>query len=52
MPGNEPHAQGRIVIVDPRRTVTINACEIEAGADNVLHLPINSGTDLVLLNAC
>ncbi|OHV17580.1 arsenite oxidase large subunit [Methylorubrum extorquens] len=50
LPG-EPHAQGRIVIVDPRRTVTVNACEIEAGRDNVLHLPINSGTDLVLLNA-
>lgn len=50
LPG-EPHASARIVIVDPRRTVSVNACEIEAGADNVLHLPINSGTDLVLLNA-
>ncbi|EIZ87209.1 arsenite oxidase large subunit [Methylobacterium sp. GXF4] len=50
LPG-EPHAPGRIVVVDPRRTVTVNACEVEAGADNVLHLPINSGTDLVLLNA-
>jgi arsenite oxidase large subunit len=50
LPG-EPHAPGRIVIVDPRRTVTANACEIEAGKANVLHLAINSGTDLVLFNA-
>ncbi|MCE4226258.1 arsenate reductase (azurin) large subunit [Methylobacterium sp. C25] len=50
LPG-EPHAQGRIIIVDPRRTVSVNACEVEAGPGNVLHLPINSGTDLVLLNA-
>jgi arsenite oxidase large subunit len=48
---NEPHSAGRIVIVDPRRTVTVNACETEAGKDNVLHLPVNSGTDLALLNA-
>lgn len=47
----EVHQPGRIVIVDPRRTVTVNACEIEAGPANVLHLPINSGTDLILLNA-
>ena len=48
---NETHAPGRIVIVDPRRTVTVNACEVEAGKDNVLHLAINSGTDLTLFNA-
>ena len=48
---DEPHAAGRIVIVDPRRTVTVNACEAEAGKDNVLHLALNSGTDMVLLNA-
>ncbi len=47
----EPHEQGRIVIVDPRRTVTVNACEAEAGKDRVLHLAINSGTDLALFNA-
>ncbi len=48
---NEAHAPGRIVIVDPRRTVTVNACEVEAGKDNVMHLAINSGTDLALFNA-
>ena len=41
----------RIVIVDPRRTVTVNACEAEAGKDRVMHLAINSGTDLALFNA-
>ncbi len=50
MPG-EDHASARIIFVDPRRTVSINACEVEAGADNLLHLPIRPGTDLVLLNA-
>ena len=44
-------AKARIVIVDPRRTVTVNACEVEAGKDNVMHLAINSGTDLALFNA-
>ena len=48
---DEPHAAARIVIVDPRRTVTVNACETEAGSENVLHLAIKSGTDLVLYNA-
>jgi arsenite oxidase large subunit len=49
--GSEAVDRARIVIVDPRRTVTVNACEAEAGKDNVLHLAINSGTDLILFNA-
>jgi arsenite oxidase large subunit len=49
--GNEPVDKARIVLVDPRRTVTVNACEVEAGKENVLHLAINSGTDLILFNA-
>ena len=49
--GAEPAEQARIVIVDPRRTVTVNACEVEAGKDRVMHLAINSGTDLALFNA-
>jgi len=49
--GSEPVERGRIVIVDPRRTVTVNACEVEAGKDRVMHLAINSGTDLALFNA-
>ncbi len=47
----EPHAAAKVIIIDPRRTVTVNACEIEAGKDKVLHLAINSGTDLALFNA-
>lgn len=49
MPGMQNGA--RVLIVDPRRTVTVNACEEIAGADNVMHLQINSGTDLALFNA-
>jgi arsenite oxidase large subunit len=49
--GSEPVARGRIIIVDPRRTVTVNACEIEAGKDGVMHLAVNSGSDLMLFNA-
>lgn len=41
----------KIIIVDPRRTVTIAACEAEAGKDRVLHLALEPGTDLVLFNA-
>jgi arsenite oxidase large subunit len=48
---DEPHGAARIIIIDPRRTVTVNAAEVEAGKDNVLHLAINSGTDLALFNA-
>src|SRR6516164_4089686 len=49
--GSEPVERGRLIIVDPRRTVTVNACEVEAGKDRVMHLAINSGTDLALFNA-
>jgi arsenite oxidase large subunit len=49
--GSEPTARGRVIIVDPRRTVTVNACEVEAGKDGVMHLAINSGSDLALFNA-
>ncbi|WP_108462906.1 arsenate reductase (azurin) large subunit [Devosia naphthalenivorans] len=48
---DEEHAPGRVIIVDPRRTPTLSACEAEAGPDNVLHLAIKSGTDLALFNA-
>ena len=49
--GSEPVEQCRVIIVDPRRTVTVNACEAEAGKDRVMHLAINSGSDLALFNA-
>ena len=49
--GNEAIEPSRIIFVDPRRTVTVNACEAEAGKNRVMHLAINSGTDLALFNA-
>jgi arsenite oxidase large subunit len=49
--GSEHVEPARIVIVDPRRTVTVNACEVEAGKDRLMHLAINPGTDLALFNA-
>ena len=49
--GDEPTGPARIIFVDPRRTPTIAACEAEASPANVLHLAINPGTDLALLNA-
>ena len=49
--GDKQGEPGRIIIVDPRRTVTVNACEVEAGAARAMHLAINSGTDLALFNA-
>src|SRR5579863_181648 len=48
---DEPHAPAKVIIVDPRRTTTVNACEIEASKNNVLHLALNPGTDLALFNA-
>jgi arsenite oxidase large subunit len=48
---NESHDAARVVIIDPRRTVTVNACEDATGKANVLHLAIESGTDLILFNA-
>jgi arsenite oxidase large subunit len=49
--GAEPVERSKIIVVDPRRTVTVNACEVEAGKDNVMHLALNSGADLTLFNA-
>ena len=48
---DEEHAAAKVILVDPRRTVTANVCEIEAGKENFLHLAINPGSDLALLNA-
>lgn len=50
LPG-EPHQPGKMIIVDPRRTSTVAIAESVAGKSNVLHLQINNGTDIALLNA-
>ena len=49
--GNEPVESGRIIIVDPRRTASVIVSEDIAGAGKVLHLQLNPGTDIALLNA-
>ncbi|TYO83953.1 arsenite oxidase large subunit [Oceanicella actignis] len=41
----------KMIVVDPRRSITVASAEQYAGKENVLHLPINEGTDLALLNA-
>lgn len=41
----------KVIFVEPRRTVSINAAEDVAGAENVLHLQIKTGTDMALFNA-
>lgn len=41
----------KFILVDPRRTVTLNAAEDVVGAENTLHLSINEGTDIPLANA-
>jgi arsenite oxidase large subunit len=41
----------KFIMVDPRRTVTVNAAEEVAGKENVLHLAINEGSDMALFNA-
>jgi arsenite oxidase large subunit len=40
----------KVIIVDPRRTVTVSSSESVAGHENVLHLAIQPGTDLALFN--
>jgi arsenite oxidase large subunit len=49
-PGESVEA-GRIIIVDPRRTMTVATAEAAAGAERVLHLQIEPGSDIALLNA-
>jgi arsenite oxidase large subunit len=40
----------KFIMVDPRRSVTVNAAEEIAGKENVLHLAIKPGTDMALFN--
>ena len=49
--GDEPVDPGRMIIIDPRRTMTVATAESAAGKDNVLHLQIEPGTDIAVLNA-
>lgn len=49
-PGEET-GPGRMIIIDPRRTMTVGAAEAAAGVRNILHLQIEPGADLWVLNA-
>lgn len=49
--GGEPVEPGRVIIVDPRRTMTVATAEAAGGKDRVLHLAIEPGADIPLLNA-
>ncbi|MBA4742889.1 MAG: arsenate reductase (azurin) large subunit [Azoarcus sp.] len=46
----ESAAAARIIIVDPRRSATVAIAEQVAGADKVLHLDIEPGSDTALFN--
>ena len=47
----EPAAPGRMIIMDPRRTISVATAEAAAGKGNVLHLQIEPGTDIAVMNA-
>ena len=47
----EPVTTGRMIIIDPRRTITVATAEAAAGKENVLHLQIEPGTDIAVMNA-
>ncbi len=49
--GPEAVEAGRMIIVDPRRTMTVATAEAAGGKDRVLHLQIEPGADIALLNA-
>ena len=49
-PGERAEA-GRMIIIDPRRTITVATAEAAAGKDNVLHLQIEPGADIAVMNA-
>ena len=40
-----------MIVIDPRRTMTVATAEAAGGTDRVMHLDIEPGTDIALLNA-
>jgi arsenite oxidase large subunit len=50
LPGEDVDS-GKMIIVDPRRTMTVATAEAAGSPDNVLHLQIEPGSDLWVLNA-
>jgi arsenite oxidase large subunit len=49
--GAEAVEPARMIIVDPRRTMTVATAEAAAGKERVLHLQIEPGADIAILNA-
>ncbi len=49
--GAEAVERARMIIIDPRRTMTVATAEAAGGKDRVLHLQIEPGADIALLNA-
>ncbi len=47
---DEEVGPGRVIVVDPRRSLTLSVLESAVGKDAVLHLAINPGTDTALFN--
>lgn len=47
----EPVEAGRMIIVDPRKTMSVATAVAAGGAERVLHLQIEPGSDIALLNA-
>ena len=48
---DEPSKEGRMIIIDPRRTITVATAETAASKDRVLHLRIEPGTDIAVINS-
>lgn len=42
---------GRMIIIDPRETISVVAARAAGGDASVLHLQVNPGTDVTLMNA-
>ncbi len=42
--------RGRMIVVDPRRTMTVEAAERAGGQERVLHLDLEPGSDIALMN--
>jgi arsenite oxidase large subunit len=44
-------AAAKMIVIDPRETITVVSARAAGGDANVLHLQVNPGTDVTLMNA-
>jgi arsenite oxidase large subunit len=47
----KPVAAGKMIVIDPRETITVVTARAAGGDGNVLHLQVMPGTDVTLMNA-